>query len=121
LREAKRRLAFEVTAFLHGTAEAEKAESAAKAIFSGADAEGAPETTFTRSEFAGGMPIAQLFTRVGLTSSNGEARRLVRSGGLYVNDARVENETMAISPDDFDGGRLVLRMGKKKYQVVRII
>jgi tyrosyl-tRNA synthetase len=120
LRQAKRRLAFEVTAFLHGKQKAEKAESAAKAIFSGGTAEGAPETTFARDDFKDGMPVVQLFTQVGLTSSNGEARRMARSGGLYVNDQRVENEMMAISPDDFEKGRLILRMGKKKYHVVRI-
>lgn len=120
LREAKRRLAFEVTAFLHGKQEAEKAESAAKAIFGGDAAKGAPETTFAQDDFADSMPVVQLFTQVGLTSSNGEARRMARNGGLYVNDQRVENEMMTITANDFSDNRLILRMGKKKYHVVRI-
>ncbi|MFQ5632357.1 MAG: tyrosine--tRNA ligase, partial [bacterium] len=120
LRKAKRRLAYEVTAFLHGKAEAEKAESAAKAIFSGTDAKGAPETKFNRSEFEGSFPVTQLFTRVGLTASNGEARRLARSGGLYVNDQRVENEMATITANDFENGQIILRMGKKKHHIVKI-
>ena len=123
IRDAKQKLAFEVTSFVHGKAEAEKAEQAAKAMFSSAGAnaaDGAPETSFARADFDGGMPVTSLFTQVGLTSSNGEARRLARSGGLYVNDTRVENETQTVSPEDFDNGRLVLRMGKKKYHIVTI-
>lgn len=123
LRLAKQRLAFEVTAFVHGRAEAEKAKAASEAIFGrrgGQIAEGAPETLLSRIEFEHGLPVVQLFTRTGLTPSNGEARRLIRGGGLYLNDRRIEDEKMVVTLEDFNDDYLILRAGKKRYHIVRL-
>lgn len=123
LQEAKHKLAFEVTAFVHGKAAAEQAEQTAKSIFSGrADevARGAPETRLARHEVEDGLSITTVLTKTGLAKSQGEARRLIRGGGLYLNGSRVEDELLTVDADDFADGRLLLRAGKKRYHFVRL-
>ena len=119
LREAKRRLAFEITAFLHGADEARRAESAAAALFGGSKpVEGVPETVLDASEFAGGILVATLVAQVGLVHSASEARRLIRQGGLYMNGERVVDENLKLARGDFDGGEILFRAGKKRYHRV---
>ncbi|MFP3089474.1 tyrosine--tRNA ligase [Treponema sp. TIM-1] len=121
--EAKERLAWEVTALIHGKEEADKAMAGARAAFSGGgDRSGMPQATLPRSRFAAGYNVVDLFTDVGLAPSKSETRRLVQQGGAFVSgdDAtgfRVITDVAAqLTTDDLNGeGELILRAGKKRY------
>jgi tyrosyl-tRNA synthetase len=121
--EAKERLAWEVTALIHGKEEADKALSGARAAFGGGggDSSAMPGISLPRSRFEAGYPIADLFTDAGLTPSKSEARRLVQQGGAFVsagggNLAALTDLAALIGADALDGeGTLVLRAGKKRY------
>jgi tyrosyl-tRNA synthetase len=132
-REPHRRLGREVTTMLHGESELAKAEQAAKVLFGGSLEnlsvndlkdifEDVPSTVIDREELSGeGMGALELCTRTGLTSSNGEARRLIRQGGLFVNNERFADESGRVTVDQgIDGQLLVLRKGKKSYHLVQI-
>ncbi len=116
LREAKRVLAFEATAITHGEAEARTAEAAAKAAFAKeGDLEAMPTTAVSMARLAQGLGVLEIFTEVGLTQSRGEARRLVQQGGVYVNDARIDQAEAVLTIKDITPGGILLRAGKKKY------
>jgi len=126
LNESKARLAWEVTALIHGKDEADKALAAAKAAFgvAGGAANGdisqIPSKTVPRSEIAAGIGVLDLFVLAGLASSKSEARRLVQQGGAVVNDRKVEDEKAMIDASWLDAeGSLMLRAGKKR--VFRIL
>ncbi|MDR0877155.1 MAG: tyrosine--tRNA ligase, partial [Treponema sp.] len=86
--EAKERLAWEVTALIHGKDEADKALSGAKAAFGGGarggDKSAMPQTELPRSRFEAGYKVVDLFTDAGLAPTKSEARRLVQQGGAFV-------------------------------------
>ena len=121
LRQAKQRLAFELTAFIHSREDAEEAQKAAEALFGEGGAKaGAPETTVTSEEIGDGMPITALFAKVGLAPSSSEARRMIRGGGLYFKDERVTDERYLVTVKDFSEGDILLRAGKKRYHLVKL-
>ncbi len=123
INEAKARLAYEVTKLVHGEAEAEKAQAAAQALFApqaGANAAELPGTELPAAELANGLDILALLSKCGLIKSNGEGRRLIADGGVYLNNERVAEHTRPISEVDFPDGRLLLRKGKKVYHQVII-
>lgn len=123
INEAKARLAYEVTKLVHGEAEAEKAQAAAQALFApqaGAEAADLPGTELPAAELAAGLDILALLSKCGLIKSNGEGRRLIADGGVYLNNERVAEHTRTISEADFTDGRLLLRKGKKVYHQVII-
>jgi tyrosyl-tRNA synthetase len=120
--EAKERLAWEVTALIHGKEEADKALSGARAAFGGGgDSSAMPGAVLSRSRFEAGYPVVDIFTDAGLTPSKSEARRLVQQGGAFVaakgGDLTAVTDLAAlIGTDALDGeGNLVLRAGKKRY------
>jgi tyrosyl-tRNA synthetase len=121
--EAKERLAWEVTALIHGKDEADRALSGARAAFGGGggDSSAMPGASLPRSRFEAGYPVADLFTDAGLTPSKSEARRLVQQGGAFVSSgggdlAAVTDQAALIGADALDGGgTLILRAGKKRY------
>ena len=122
LNESKARLAWEVTALIHGRIEADKALAAAKAAFGGAggDIGQVPSKALPRSDLARGIGALELFVLAGLASSRNEARRLVQQGGAVVNERKVVDEKALIDETWLDSeGALVLRAGKKR--VFRII
>jgi tyrosyl-tRNA synthetase len=121
LNESKIRLAWEVTALIHGQAEADKALSAAKAAFGGSgDTSQIPSKEVPASDIASGLGVLDLFVIAGLSASKSEARRLVQQGGAIVNERKVEDEKASIDASWLDGkGELILRAGKKR--VFRII
>ncbi len=122
LREAKRKLAYEVTKFVHGPEEAERAAEAARALFEkGEVVEGVPETEIPASEFEQGFPVATLFARVGLTKSSSEARRLIKQGGVYINGERIRDEQAVLTREHMQDGAILLRAGKKRYHRVRLV
>lgn len=120
INEAKARLAYEVTALIHGEEEAKKAEAASQSLFAGgADSADLPGTDITAEQLAD-MDILSLLTLCGLIKSNGEGRRLISDGGLYLNGERVTDHTRAVTAEDFADGKLMIRKGKKVYHQVVI-
>jgi tyrosyl-tRNA synthetase len=121
INEAKKVLATEATALCHGRSTAEAAAETARLVFeSGGSGDALPLTTIPRDLLSQGIPAFELFSRSGLASSNGEARRLIRGGGARINDSVVENETKPISLADLDAqGVLKLSAGRKRHALVR--
>jgi len=129
-REAQRALARAVTALVHGQEQVDRAERAAQVLFSeeiaGANVddvltvfEDAPSTELVMP--AEGIAVADLLVRVKLTSSKSEAVRLLKSGGIYVNNGRVADEKARLTAADAIGGEVfVLRKGKKDQHIVRL-
>ncbi|MCZ7587117.1 MAG: tyrosine--tRNA ligase [Deltaproteobacteria bacterium] len=110
---AQKRLAFEITALVHGREQAEQAAAAARDVFAGGKSEDAPTTALTAAQLDG-MSVADAFMLAGLVPSKGEARRRAKAGGIYVNDERVDNADAVLAPSVFDAdGRCLLRFGKK--------
>ena len=118
LNTAKEILAYELTALVHGQEEAEKAQQAARALFSGAgNTENMPTTVIAD---AIGMGILQVLVKAGLAASNGEARRLVQQGGVSVNDAKVTDPTATLAEADFTDGVAIIKKGKKVYHKIAL-
>lgn len=67
-----------------------------------------------------GIKILDIFTEAGLTSSNGDAKKMIQSWSLFVNEMKVEDPQMIISKDNFLKNVLLLRKGKKMFKVVRL-
>ncbi|MBK7672372.1 MAG: tyrosine--tRNA ligase [bacterium] len=122
IRTAKAALAREVTTLVHGADAAAAAESAARAAFGGGgDAESIPSSRHAASEFAGdGLALLDVLTGVGLVESKGEARRLVRQGGVRVNGEAVADEQRRLTAADVQDGRIVLQLGKKRHHHLRL-
>jgi tyrosyl-tRNA synthetase len=120
LRRAKEVLAFEATKITHGEEAAVEARATSRALFggAGADREGVPTSSVSAADLESGVPVAVLFADAGVTTSRGEARRLIQQGGAYVNDRRVESVEQVITIADLSDGALLLRAGKKKYHRV---
>jgi tyrosyl-tRNA synthetase len=115
--EAKERLAWEVTALIHGKDEADRALAGAKAAFgSGGDKDAMPQARLSRAQFEAGYNVVDLFTAAGLAPTKSEARRLVQQGGAFVGDSAVTDVAALIDVARLDsGGELVLRAGKKRF------
>lgn len=122
INKAKEVLAYEVTKTVHGEKEADKAQKAAKALFEGGSQGGSiPTTEIDKSNFTNGMGILDLMTNLGLTSSNSEGRRLIKQGGIYIGDNRVDDPNLKIEIADFDDNKLMIRKGKKVYHQVKLV
>ncbi|MCX5493504.1 tyrosine--tRNA ligase [Kaistia dalseonensis] len=121
INEAKKILATEATALLHGRAAAEEsAETARRTFEEGALAESLPTIEIAASEFLEGIGVLSLFVQSGLVASNGEARRQIKGGGLRVNDAAVTDEKLLIGPALLTPeGVVKLSLGRKKHVLVR--
>lgn len=121
INEAKKVLATEATALLHGRGEAEKAADTARTTFEqGAISESLPTLDIPRSELESGAGVLALFVKAGLVASNGEARRQIKGGGLRVNDVAVADDKMVLTPDHLTPeGVIKLSMGKKRHVLLR--
>jgi tyrosyl-tRNA synthetase len=121
INEAKKVLATEVTALLHGRAAAEAAaETARKTFEEGALAADLPSVAIARGEIEPGLGVLTAFVKAGLVPSTGEARRQVKAGGLRVNDAVVTDERAALGLADLSSdGVIKLSFGKKKHVLLR--
>ena len=117
IRHAKTRLAFEVTALLHGKTEAQKAQEAAETLFGGRsqNLESVPSSTFSVEDLRMGMDLFTTFHETGLCKSKSEARRLLNQGGIYVNEVRVDDEGFQLNTEHLAAGSVLLRAGKKRY------
>jgi len=121
INEAKKVLATEATALLHGREAAnEAAETARRTFEEGALAESLPTVEIPRGELDAGLGVLNAFVKAGLVASNGEARRQIKGGGLRVNDVSVTDEKMALSADSLTPeGVIKLSFGKKKHVLIR--
>ena len=122
LNDAKKVLATEATALLHGREAAERAADTARRTFEeGTLAENLPTVEIARGELDQGLGVLLAFSeKAKLVSSNGEARRQIKSGGLKVNDATVADERMALTGKDLTPeGVIKLSLGKKRHVLLR--
>ncbi|SIR00363.1 tyrosyl-tRNA synthetase [Rhizobium sp. RU35A] len=121
INEAKKILATEVTAILHGRRAAdEAAETARKTFEEGALSENLPSVEVPGDELSTGIGLLALMVRAGLAASNGEARRHVQGGAVRINDEAVSDERMAIGRAQITADGIVkLSLGKKKHILVR--
>ena len=119
INKAKERLAFEVTKIVHGEEEAQKADTAAKALFlGGAHGGSIPTTEFASSDFEGGMDILTLLQQTKLVPSRSEGRRLVTQNGIKVNEQPVTDPNAQITMADFKDNELMIQKGKKVFHKV---
>lgn len=120
LNQAKEKLAFEVTKLIHGAEEAQKAQSAAKALFSSsADAEHMPTTVLKPEQFTDdAITVIDILVAASLAKSKGEARRLIEQGGITVDDGRITNLGAAVSKADFAKGHVLVKKGKKVFHKI---
>lgn len=121
INEAKKVLATEATALVHGRAAAETASETARQTFEqGAIASDLPTLEVSAAEFAAGIGVVGLFVKAGLVASNGEARRQIKGGGLRVNDVAVIDEKMTLSKTDLTPeGVVKLSMGRKRHVLLK--
>ena len=129
-RHSQRALAREVTRLVHGETAAAEAELAATALFADRLASlnaaqielmlgGVPSATVMMS--IGGWPVTELLTKAGVTKSKSEAQRLIKGGGISLNDRRITDEKEQITVEQAIEGRLfVVRKGKRDYFLIRI-
>ena len=135
-------LAYEVTRITHGEAAARAAQAESEEIFGARTitgdllpssgvrrqpesavegaAAGMPATTIASSRLRQGVPAFELFAEVGLCSSRGEARRLIKQGGGYINGRRIEAFDERATLDQLEEGEILLRAGKKKYHRIQV-
>lgn len=122
IREAKQRLAFEVTSIVHGEDEAQKArEASAGAFGSEGNTASLPTSEISRGELEDGLNIVDFLITANACTSRSEARRLVEQGGVYVNEAQIASLDHVVTEDDFENRELTLRTGKKKHRRVVLL
>jgi tyrosyl-tRNA synthetase len=129
LKPAKARLAWEATAMCHSADDADQqlagairrfnlpkdiVPSRAVAVAAAKD-DSTPTASVEASALEAGIPLFQLFREAGLAKSGGEARRLAKQGGAYVNGTQMTDANTVITTADLDEGSLLLRAGKKRY------
>jgi tyrosyl-tRNA synthetase len=117
INEAKKILATEATALLHGREAAEKAAEDARITFEQGLTTALAEIRIDGAEWAQPLPAWKLFALSGLVESGGEARRLIRGNGAKINDVAISDENQPIA---FEGIALKLSSGKKKHILVTV-
>jgi tyrosyl-tRNA synthetase len=130
-RHAQRRLAQEITRHVHGEDAVRDAEAAAAKLFGGSIATMSvtellqvfPNVPSSTAPFvAEGWPIAEFLTSAGVAASKGEATRLIRGGGIYINEERITDERFRLLPARaIEGELFVVRKGKKDNYLVRLV
>jgi tyrosyl-tRNA synthetase len=131
-REAQRELARDVTAAVHGAEQVTRAERAASVLFGASLAEAtvddiltvfddAPSISLPATSLEKGIGATELAVAAGLAASRGEAGRLIKQGGLYVNDRRLNEERGQVTMADAIGGSvIVLRKGQRERRILKI-
>ena len=123
LNVAKEKLAFELTAMVHGEEEAQKALDASKALFSaGGNTENMPSTQLGEADLDenGSIQVADLLVKTELAPSKAEAKRLIKQGGISVNDEKVAAFDAALTKEDFAKGEIIVKKGKKVFHKVTL-
>ena len=120
INEAKKTLATEATALMHGRDAAnEAAETARKTFEEGVAAGTLPSIEIARDELKTGLGVLSAFVKAGLVPSTGEARRLIQGGGLRVNDETVSDPKATLDESALKDGAIKLSMGKKKHILLK--
>ncbi|MFC6238609.1 tyrosine--tRNA ligase [Longivirga aurantiaca] len=132
-REAQRALAEELTDLVHGVAERERVEAAAKALFGQGDVADldlatleaalaeAPHAEVSAGEWADGLGVADALARTGLVASKGAGRRTIAEGGAYVSNVRVSEQDAVLTGADLLHGRwILLRRGRRHIGGIRV-
>jgi tyrosyl-tRNA synthetase len=121
INEAKKTLANEATALMHGRDAAQQAEDTARKTFEeGALAESLPTIAIPSGALDAGFGVLTAAVAAGLVASTGEARRQIKSGGLRINDAAVTDEKLALSRANLTPeGVIKISLGKKKHVLLK--
>jgi tyrosyl-tRNA synthetase len=120
INEAKKTLATEATALVHGRAAADQAAETARQTFEqGGVSADLPSVLVPSAELAAGVGVLSAFVTAGLVPSTGEARRQIQSGGLRVNDRPVTDPRAVVGTDDLVDGAVKLSFGKKKHVLLK--
>jgi len=119
--EAKKVLATEATALVHGRAAAQEAAATARKTFEeGTFAETLPTVEIARRELDQGLGVLTAFHKVGLVASNSEARRQIKAGGLKVNDVAISDDKMVLTSRDLTPEDVIkLSLGKKRHVLLK--
>jgi tyrosyl-tRNA synthetase len=121
INEAKKILATEATAMVHGREAAlQAAETARKTFEENAPAENLPSVEIEAAAIEAGIGVLAAFVKAGLAASTGEARRQIKGGGLRVNDQTVTDERALIGPHDLTGGAVKLSLGRKRHVLLKV-
>ena len=117
LNRAKEILAFELTKLVHSEEEAQKAQDAARALFStGGDKSNMPTTELSASDLTEGqITVVDLMVKCGLTPSKGEARRLIQQGGVELNGEKVTDTAAVVVAAALEGEGTTIKKGKKVF------
>jgi len=117
INEAKKVLAYEVTKLIHGEDEAEKAKSAAEALFAGgADMSNVPTATISNDQV--GTPLLDVLVGTRILPSKAEGKRLIQQNGLSVNDVKVTDMGRLLTEEDFVEGAVLIKRGKKNFNKI---
>lgn len=121
INEAKKTLANEATAMVHGRdAAASAAATAAETFEAGGLSEGLPTVDVSREELVSGIGVLTAFVRAGLAASNSEARRAIQGGAARINDSRLDDDKRMLTAADLtETGAIKLSLGRKKHALLR--
>lgn len=124
INEAKKVLADAATAFIHGEEAVKEARATAQKLFESSEANleeaSLPTLSLSEIELEKGVSILDLFHRLGLTASKGEARRLIEAGGARLNDIPIKDELLTLTATSFEPETtLKLSAGKKRHGLVK--
>lgn len=116
LNDAKEILAYELTKLVHSEEDADKAQTASKALFEdGSDDSSMPTTEISADKLTdGSINIMDLMLECGLVPSKSEARRLINQGGVHVNDESIDDISAQITKELLED-KVIIRKGKKTY------
>lgn len=121
INQAKKKLAYEVTAIVHGRATAQSAQDQAEALFEGGGrADAMPETCVSEQQLADGLRLIDAMMQAGLIASKGEGRRLMQQNGINLNEAKVTDPDYRLTRQDLPDGEAIVRKGKKVYHRLRL-
>ena len=116
INEAKKILAYEITKMIHGQEEAEKAATASAALFeSGNNMEHIPSFEISSDELAEDNRVVAILALSKLAKSKGEARKLISSGAVYVDDEKINDVEARIEAEALKGEGIIIRKGKKNF------
>ena len=117
INEAKKIAAFEITKLIHGEEEAKKAQEAAEALFGGnKNTDNMPTTKLEKVE----TPMTEALVLSGVTSSKGQAKDLIKQGGISLNDKKITDVSYVLSQSDFSDGYAIIQKGKKTFHKLEV-
>jgi tyrosyl-tRNA synthetase len=122
INKAKEKLAYEVTALVHGEDEAKKALSASQSIFmDGSSSANMPSASLSEEDFDGGkIDVLKLLLASGLAPSRNEGRRLITQGGILINGEKATDPAAEFEKALFEGEGLIIKKGKKVFLRVNL-